>query len=39
MRRVKNVEANIAVSDSTRLPADVMATMRSHRWIRTYSVP
>jgi aryl-alcohol dehydrogenase-like predicted oxidoreductase len=39
MRRVKNVEANIAVSDGTRLPADVMATMRSHRWIRTYSVP
>jgi aryl-alcohol dehydrogenase-like predicted oxidoreductase len=39
MRRVKNVEANIAVSDGTRLPADVMAKMRSHRWIRTYSVP
>jgi aryl-alcohol dehydrogenase-like predicted oxidoreductase len=39
MRRVKNVEANIAVSDGKRLPADVMAKMRTHRWIRTYSVP
>jgi aryl-alcohol dehydrogenase-like predicted oxidoreductase len=39
MRRVKNVEANIAVSDGKRLPAEVMAKMRTHRWIRTYSVP
>ena len=39
MRRVKNVEANVAVSDGRPLPTDVMAKMRKHRWIRTYSVP
>jgi aryl-alcohol dehydrogenase-like predicted oxidoreductase len=39
MRKVRNVEANMAVSDGRRLPQAVAATLRSHRWDRTYEVP
>jgi aryl-alcohol dehydrogenase-like predicted oxidoreductase len=39
MRRVKNVEANLGVSDGKPLSADVMARLRRHRWVRTYFVP
>lgn len=39
MRRIRNVEANIAASDGAALSPAVLATMRKHRWIRTYSVP
>ncbi len=35
MRKVKHVEANIAASDARRLPADLMAQLRNHRWDRT----
>jgi len=34
MRRLEHVRANTAVSDGTRLPDDVMARMRTHRWDR-----
>ena len=34
MRRQRNVENNIAVSDGQRLPASVMAELRRHRWNR-----
>lgn len=39
MRRVKNVEANLAVSDGKALPAELVARLRKHRWVRTYFVP
>jgi aryl-alcohol dehydrogenase-like predicted oxidoreductase len=35
MRKVKNVEANIAASDGRRLPSDLMARLKGHRWDRT----
>jgi aryl-alcohol dehydrogenase-like predicted oxidoreductase len=38
MRRIKNVEANLKVSDGTPLSAEVMAKMRTHRWLRDYFV-
>jgi aryl-alcohol dehydrogenase-like predicted oxidoreductase len=38
MRRVRNVEANLRVSDGQPLAGEVMARMRSHRWIRDYFV-
>ncbi len=34
MRKVRNVEANIACSDGARLPDEVMARLRTHRWVR-----
>lgn len=39
MRRVKNVEANLGVSDGKLLSADLVARLRKHRWVRTYFVP
>ncbi|MDR3618851.1 MAG: aldo/keto reductase [Paludisphaera borealis] len=35
MRKVRNVEANLASSDGRRLPADLTASLRTHRWDRT----
>lgn len=35
MRRLKNVEANIATSDGKGLPADLLQKLRAHRWDRT----
>lgn len=34
MRKVRNVEANVASSDGVRLPDEVMARLRAHRWVR-----
>jgi aryl-alcohol dehydrogenase-like predicted oxidoreductase len=39
MRRIRNVEANLGVSDGKPLSPDVMARLRKHRWVRTYFVP
>ena len=39
MRRLKNVEANMAASDGCAIGPDVLARMRTHRWTRTYFVP
>jgi aryl-alcohol dehydrogenase-like predicted oxidoreductase len=39
MRRVRNVERNMAVSDRPRLTADVYAALRAHRWDRTAVLP
>jgi len=38
MRRTRHVEANLRVSDGHRLPADLMARLRTHRWLREYFV-
>lgn len=35
MRKLRHVEANIATSDGQRLPDDLMAQLRGHRWDRT----
>lgn len=35
MRKESHVRANIAASDGRPLPADLIATLRSHRWDRT----
>jgi aryl-alcohol dehydrogenase-like predicted oxidoreductase len=35
MRKLKNVEANIAVSDGKGLPADLLEKLKAHRWDRT----
>ena len=34
MRKLRHVDANIAVSDGTPLPADLIAQLRAHRWDR-----
>lgn len=34
MRRLRHVEANIAASDGTGLPADLIHRLRAHRWDR-----
>lgn len=34
MRKLKNVEANIAASDGKALPADLVEKLRTHRWDR-----
>jgi aryl-alcohol dehydrogenase-like predicted oxidoreductase len=39
MRRIRHVEANLAVSDGRRLPEALMMRLRRHRWVRTYFVP
>lgn len=39
MRRIRNVEANLAASDGRPFPADLMARLRRHRWVRSYFVP
>jgi aryl-alcohol dehydrogenase-like predicted oxidoreductase len=38
MRRIRNVEANLQVSDDRPLAPEVMKRMRKHRWIRDYFV-
>ena len=38
MRRVRHVEANLAVSDGRRLDPALLARLRRHRWKRTYVV-
>jgi len=39
MRKLKNVDANLAASDGRRLPPDVMSEMRHHRWDRWIDIP
>jgi aryl-alcohol dehydrogenase-like predicted oxidoreductase len=39
MRRPTHVEGNLAVSDGRRLPAELMAELRRHRWDRTAVIP
>jgi len=39
MRRVANVEKNLAVSDGARLEPRVMEALRAHRWDRTTVIP
>jgi aryl-alcohol dehydrogenase-like predicted oxidoreductase len=39
MRRVSHVEANLAASDGRALPADPLARLRRHRWVRTHVIP
>ncbi len=39
MRRVANVEKNMAVSDGKRLPPGVMEALRRHRWDRNMVIP
>ena len=39
MRRIRNVEANLAVSDGKPLSAAHLERLRKHRWIRDYDVP
>ncbi|MBI5812153.1 MAG: aldo/keto reductase [Meiothermus silvanus] len=34
MRRVRHVEANVAVSDGKRLPDELMQRLKAHRWVR-----
>ena len=34
MRKLKNVESNIAASDGKALPADLITKLRAHRWDR-----
>jgi len=34
MRKLKNVEANIAASDKGKLPAELLEELRKHRWVR-----
>lgn len=38
MRRVRHVEANLGISDGGPLPADMLARLRQHRWVRTHVV-
>ncbi len=35
MRKLRNVESNIAASDAVPLPASLYAELRKHRWVRT----
>lgn len=35
MRKIKNVDANIACSDAGPLSADLLAQLKAHRWVRT----
>jgi len=39
MRRVPHVETNLAASDGRRLPADLLAELRGHRWERKTVIP
>jgi len=39
MRRPRHVEANLAASDGQRLPAALMAALRTFRWDRTTVIP
>jgi aryl-alcohol dehydrogenase-like predicted oxidoreductase len=35
MRKVRNVEANMSVSDGSKLPPSLMSELKKHRWDRT----
>jgi len=35
MRKIRNVEANIAASGKAALAADLVAELRKHRWVRS----
>src|SRR4051812_21544413 len=35
MRKAKNVRANVASSDAGPLPAELLAKLKDHRWVRT----
>ena len=35
MRKLRNVEANMAASDGQNLPAELLESLKSHRWDRT----
>lgn len=39
MRKAAHVERNLAASDGTPLPADLLAALRAHRWDRTAVIP
>ncbi len=39
MRRSRHVDANLGASERPPLPADLLARLRRHRWVRTYNVP
>jgi aryl-alcohol dehydrogenase-like predicted oxidoreductase len=39
MRRVRNVEANLAAGSAPPLPADTIAALRAHRWDRDWPIP
>jgi aryl-alcohol dehydrogenase-like predicted oxidoreductase len=39
MRKIRNVEANVAASGKAALPADLMAELRKHRWVRQLHSP
>jgi aryl-alcohol dehydrogenase-like predicted oxidoreductase len=39
MRKLRNVEANLAASDGHPLPPDVIAELRKHRWDRWIDIP
>jgi len=34
MRKIKNVDANVRASAAGALPADLLAELRKHRWVR-----
>ena len=39
MRKLRNVEANVAASGKAALPADLVAELRKHRWVRELHYP
>ena len=39
MRKLRNVEANLAAGDGRRLPDDLMGDLRRHRWDRWIDIP
>jgi aryl-alcohol dehydrogenase-like predicted oxidoreductase len=39
MRQPRHVEANIAASDGRAVPAETVARLRRHRWVRTHVIP
>jgi aryl-alcohol dehydrogenase-like predicted oxidoreductase len=39
MRKIRNVEANVAAGDKGALPANLIAELRKHRWVRQLHSP
>jgi hypothetical protein len=39
MRQVRNVERNLAAGDGQKLPEELVAALRAHRWDRTAVIP
>jgi aryl-alcohol dehydrogenase-like predicted oxidoreductase len=39
MRQVRHVEANLGASDGQPLPAETLARLARHRWVRTHVIP